>query len=109
MVENIKTVACKQILDQINELTSDDIKNNREIMYDICVVLKKKLKTLEEKEEWREYVLNNWGNCKKLRAKIDQDIKHDFYHRYALNWISFEAYLQFRDSNECFCGSCDTQ
>lgn len=99
----------KQILDEIDGLTDNDVENNKEILQNIQETLRKKLKEEEQDEDeiLKQYILDEWENCDGLRGKIDWEGLDYFYNSYTSVPVSWETYSNFARSVDCICDNCE--
>ena len=60
----------------------------------------------EEHRTMREYILEEWGNCNALRAKIEWEGAGYFYSNYTTVPVSWTTYDDFVESSYCWCDQC---
>lgn len=113
-VPKMKAQPLKRMLNIIESFTDNDVEENKEALEQVYEALKKKLKPadLEEEEEnseetLKQYILDNWKNCKRLRTKIEWEGRDYFYDSYTTVPVSWETYSQFARSDDCVCGECE--
>lgn len=110
----MKAQPLKRILDIIETFTDEYVEKNKQQLEQVHEALKKKLKVDSEDDEKKDseetlkhYILDNWENCERLRAKIGWEGRDYFYDSYTTVPVSWETYSQFARSDDCVCGECE--
>ena len=67
----------------------------------------KTLNMSTSREKLVKFIRSEYGTCENMREKIQNEGTEYFYNSYTTVPVSYEDYMAFANSEECYCGWCE--